>query len=59
MQGGMGEVRVKAQDRLWVPLPGMFRAFALSPQTAHLSLHCLAFPLNNVGTEAIPFFSAG
>ena len=56
---GWEKQRVKAQDWLWVLLPRILTSYALSPQSAHLSLHCLTFPLNNVGTEAIPFFSAG
>lgn len=42
---------------LWVLLLGMLTSYALSLQSAYLSLCCLTF--NNVGTEAIPFFPQG
>lgn len=35
--------------------PDILTSYALSAQSAHLSLHCLTFPCDNVGTEAIPF----
>lgn len=56
---GWEKERVKAQEWLRVPLPGVLTSCALTSQSAHLSLHCLTFPLNYVGTEAIPFFPQG
>lgn len=58
MQGGMGVMNSQGSGLAVGPVPGILTSYALS---AHLSLHCLTFPLNNVGTEAIPFFffSAG